>query len=59
MKPVDSIDYGHREKLWTPKQSPKKDFPIINSFLPHYTQLPDGFKEGGKITKMKLISLLL
>jgi hypothetical protein len=59
MKPVDGIDYGRREKLWTPKQGPEKDFPIINSSLLYYTQLPDRFKERSKITKMKLISPLL
>jgi len=59
MESIDGIDYGHGKELWTPKQSPEKDFPIINSFLSYYTQLPDRFKERGKITKMKLISLLL
>jgi len=44
MESINGIDYGHREKLWTPKQSPEKDFPIINSFFPYYAQMPDRFK---------------
>jgi hypothetical protein len=55
MESVDGIGYSHGQESGAPKQRPEKDFPIINSFLPYYAQMPDRFKKCSKITKMKLI----